>query len=578
MKKKDVFEQLADELPDEERIAMLDELKEDLKKHQKVENKEPEKQVKKDKEFKLLEAEYNNSGLIEKIQLFIKKLLTGKTVYNLMKDKMLKNIGKGIESKYPGFVDIKESRIKEPYCNELNLLKTSLTDIYEINKIINISGKGEFYQFIAASEMSELENTLEKNTDPDFIMRTGLVSEKEKIRTEIIKQYHDIIESVDSLEKEKVYEIIRGYYLLKQISDYNFDSLNRKIEFEPNGNKFISFGNCRKNIREIYEIIYNISISSAPFNKLLKYMAEFYYEKGDASGKVSKDDFTAKMMKKLIHDFKELENFGKNVPLKELIKYLYKDLHYEPDKISGGEEWFSIYKNYLKDKIDKKYDFFLIGLKKGDIIRKLRFYIENMPDEKEINFSVEIKERVYKFEYANLFYYLKELKNKFYQKKIERIVSSILLDGVFYKDANKKELYEAYNFLNTIEAEFKNFLNRIDPESEEVKNIRKYNFEETSKKLQKKKTERFVADINNMLYEKYTEYYNAFLSVSNVLYGIVNGNVGGKYDTLSNAADVCEEKTYMSIVSINTVNNNLMEILKMFNDLTELYGEKFDSI
>ncbi len=39
--------------------------------------------------------------------------------------------------------------------------------------------------------------------------------------------------------------------------------------------------------------------------------------------------------------------------------------------------------------------------------------------------------------------------------------------------------------------------------------------------------------MNSSLYEKYNEYYNSFLAVSNVLYGIVNGNVGGKYDTLS---------------------------------------------
>ena len=115
-------------------------------------------------------------------------------------------------------------------------------------------------------------------------------------------------------------------------------------------------------------------------------------------------------------------------------------------------------------------------------------------------------------------------------------------------------------------------MNRIDPESEEIKSIRKYNFEETSKKLQKKKIERFINDINSSLYEKYTEYYEAFISVSSVLYGIINGNVGGKYDTLSNAADICIEKTFMSFTAINTVNTNLREILKMFNELTEMYG------
>ncbi len=574
MGKKDVFEQLADDLPDDERITMLNEIKEDLKKHQKVESKEPEKQIKKDKEHKLVETEYHNSSLIDKIQLFIKKIITGKSVYALMKEKMIKNLGKSVEHDYPGFVDIKDSRIKEPYCNEIQLLKTSIADITDVFNVIENFGKAEFYQFIAASEMSELEETLEKNTDPDFILRTGLVTERKKVRNEIIRQYHDIIESVDSIEKEKVYEIIRAFFLLKQLVIFNFDSFSRKIEFEPNGNKFSSFGNCRKIIRDLYEIVFNIQNSSAPYKKLLRYMAEFYYEKGDAAAKVSREDFLNKMLNKLISDFNVIETFSKNTPMKNLIKYMYKDFHYEPGKITGGEEWFNVYKNYLKEKIDRKYDIFLNDQKKNDILRKLRHFIDTLPDEKNLNFSVDVKERIYRFEYANLFFYLKELKNTFYQKKIERIVSAVLLDGAFYKDTNKKELYEAYNFLNTIDVEFRNFKNRIDPESEEIKNIRKYNFEETSKKLQKKKTERFINEINESLLEKYNEYYNAFVSVSNVLYGIVNGNIGGKYDTLSNVSDVCEEKTFMSLTSINTVNNNLKEMLKMLNDLTDLYGIK----
>ena len=576
MKKKDVFEQLADSMGEDERIAMLNEIKEDLKKHQKIESRDSDKQEKKEKEFKLLENEYNNSSFIEKIQLFIKKIITGKPIYSLMKEKHLKSLGKAVEHDYPGFVDIKESRIKEPFCNEVNLLKNSLNDIKEIFNVIENAGKADFYQFIAEHEMSELEKTLEKNTDPDFIMRTGKVNERDKIKNEIIQQYHEIIESVDSAEKEKVYVIIRGFFLIKQLILFNFDNFIRKFEFEPNGNKYSSFGNCRKNIRELYEILYNIKNSSAPFDTVLKYMVEYYYEKGDAAGKVSKDEYIGKMLKKIYSDFENINVFIKNTPLHNLIKYLYKDLHYEADKISGGEEWFSVYKNYLKIKIDKRFELFLCDQKKNDLLKKLRHYIETIPDDSALNFSIEIKERIFKLDYAKLFFYMKEMKNTFFQKKIDNIVSKILLDGVFYKDANKKELYESYNLINTIDSEFRDFMKRIDPESEEIKSIRKYNFEETSKKLQKKKIERFINDINSSLYEKYTEYYEAFISVSSVLYGIINGNVGGKYDTLSNAADICIEKTFMSFTAINTVNTNLREILKMFNELTEMYGMTCD--
>ena len=49
MKKKDVFEQLADSMGEDERIAMLNEIKEDLKKHQKIESRDSEKTAEKGK-------------------------------------------------------------------------------------------------------------------------------------------------------------------------------------------------------------------------------------------------------------------------------------------------------------------------------------------------------------------------------------------------------------------------------------------------------------------------------------------------------------------------------------------------
>ena len=389
-----------------------------LKNIKKLKAGDSDKQLKKEKEFKLLENEYNNSGFIEKIQLFIKKIITGKPIYSLMKEKHLKSLGKAVEHDYPGFVDIKESRIKEPFCNEVDLLKNSLNDIKEIFNVIENAGKADFYQFIAEHEMSELEKTLEKNTDPDFIMRTGKVNERDKIKNEIIRQFNDIIESVDSAEKEKVYVIIRGFFLIKQLILFNFDNFIRKIEFEPNGNKYSSFGNCRKNIRELYEILYNIKNSSAPFNTVLKYMVEYYYEKGDAAGKVSKDEYISKMLKKIYSDFENINVFLKNTPLHNLIKYLYKDLHYEAEKISGGEEWFSVYKNYLKIKIDKRFELFLCDQKKNDLLKKLRHYIETIPDDSALNFSIEIKERIFKLDYAKLFFYMKEMKNTFFRKKL----------------------------------------------------------------------------------------------------------------------------------------------------------------
>ena len=571
MEKKDVFEQLAEDLPDDERIEMLNEIKEDLKKHQKTEKKDEEITQEKEEENVFLEKQYSSAGILEKIQLFILKLLTGKSIYILIKEKNIKNIGKEIEHEYPGLIDTKESKIKEQFYNELNILKSSALDLYEIFTLINQKGTARFYQFIAAAEMSDIEDTLKKNTDPDFIFRRGEITEREKIKNEINRQYHDIVESIDTAEKDKVYTLIRGFYLIQHIVEYRFDLLMKNFGYEPNGNKFCSFGNCRKHLKELYDLIHSIHKTEVSYSKIIKYMVEYYNINNEAPALSRPDENNAKMIKKITNDFENIKVFEKNVPLKKVLKYLYKDLNYKASMISGGEEWFTVYKNYLKEQVDRRYDSFLIELKKNDIVKKMRYYIDDLPDENRLNFSFEIRDKVYNFPYAVMFFYLKCFYNTFFIKKVDRIVSRLLLDGIFYKDTNRKELYEAYNNAGRIEEEFAVFLDKINPENEEIKKTMKYNFEETSIKLLRKRTERFIEEINKYLYETYNSYYDSFSTICDVMYGIVNGEVGGKYDTLSNSSELCVERTYMSMTSIQMISANFKEILKMFRDFQELH-------
>ena len=103
-----------------------------------------------------------------------------------------------------------------------------------------------------------------------------------------------------------------------------------------------------------YEILFSIIDSSVSFGSVIRYMVEYYYENGDVSHTVSRDEYITKMISKLSADFEGINGFIKITPLKSFIRYLYKDLHYEAVPLSGGEEWFSVYKNHLKEKIDKK--------------------------------------------------------------------------------------------------------------------------------------------------------------------------------------------------------------------------------
>jgi hypothetical protein len=77
-------------------------------------------------------------------------------------------------------------------------------------------------------------------------------------------------------------------------------------------------------------------------------------------------------------------------------------------------------------------------------------------------------------------------------------------------------------------------------------------------------------------YKLYLSYYDAFISIKNILGGIAAGNASGKYDTLSNLSIVCEEKTSMSVNVIDKLYRQMSEILNIFKEYDELEIDEYE--
>ena len=77
-------------------------------------------------------------------------------------------------------------------------------------------------------------------------------------------------------------------------------------------------------------------------------------------------------------------------------------------------------------------------------------------------------------------------------------------------------------------------------------------------------------------YKLYRLFLDAFLSVKNILGGISNGNAAGKYDTLSNLSIICEEKTFMSVQSIDKLYRQLSDILNIYREYDDLEIDQYE--
>jgi len=580
------FEQLAQELPDDERKGMLKDLKDiDLPANSdtldSILDKKNTVQESYDNEVssKYIEKIYNEVPVFEKIVMFFLKMFTKKSTETLVQEYVLKKLGREIEFGYPGIADVRSNKLKEPFYNEIVMLATTFEQFSEtVNYANNKKNIANFYRYIASKEMAGFEEILKKNTNPEnlFNAKGNLAKESESIKAGVARKFNEFIDSIEPDEKKVVYDMAKALFFIDKLVNFPFESLKKMFIFEHTGSRLCHFNNAKKLLLQLDSIVTSMTSEAIQFDKFFNYLYEYFLLNNKefiASEKIdSASDFYVGMVKKGIKSVSAVNAFRKAVPLAKILKYIHKNISYAPAKISGGEEWFSIYKKMLKDESDEEIDVFLFNQKKKGTLSRLKEHITEISTTDSDFFTIEYRGKHLPLKKINSLHYLTVLHEKYYKEIIEPFASKFIIDGLFYKDTNKKELIEAFNLINRFSVEYNNFLNKLnnideDPNEQTVPN-------QEAASIKRKNSDSLIKTFTTEGLKLYKTYFNAFIAVKNVLGGILSGTHNVEYDTISNLPAICEEKSNMSIQNLDKFYRQYHDILTIISEYHDLMQQK----
>ncbi len=583
------FEQLAHELPEDERNDLLNELKDELRAYSNtghvdtadensaVDLSAAENEEGSIKDPKYLEKIYSKIPLVEKIMVIFRKLFTGKSIEQLIEDYILKKLGKEIEASFPGLIDAKNSRLKERFYSEISIFAGSIDVFSQPINYISKAGPALFYRYAASREMSGFEEHLKQNTSPESIYASGSLKNYEDLKLEINVKYNEIMDSVDADEKKNMYGLARSLFYVTQLVLYPYELLKKNFVIDASGYRFCQFAGARKLLGQLDTLITSMTSEIMDYQLFCNYLFDFYLT-GNETGTDSSgtDEYPAKAKKKAMEAVSQIYSLKKTIPFKKILKLIYKNTEYKPGRISGGEEWFAIYKQLLKDEIDEITENFIFRQKKKSVVAKMRAFIPEMPVAEKYYFIFRLGSNSFPLKKSNLLYYLYIFYQKYYMKIVEKTASVIMLDGNFYKESNKKELNEAFNHINSFSESYQEYVSKIGIDTQSDNDTLSYAQDKHTTGGKKKKKETMVKVLSKEGYRLYKSYYDAFISIKNILGGVATGNASGKYDTLSNLSVVCEEKTSMSVIAIDKMYRQLSEILNIFKEYDELENDEYE--
>jgi hypothetical protein len=264
-----------------------------------------------------------------------------------------------------------------------------------------------------------------------------------------------------------------------------------------------------------------------------------------------------------------IRSFVVKVPLARILRCAAKDIGYEPVEISGGEDWFSLFREKWLSIITNNFNEYILARKKTELTSALTEFFKGQELEQiEYARSDEQQDGV-PVRGALVLSFLLTFHKHIYMGEMNNILRPILIDGEFYKRENRTDFTEAYNELIKIDDMINTLKKKLLPSGEWGKQWKQINSDIQSVAIKHRKLSIFFEDVNinvDKITEKAKE---ALQTMGNVLSGIVQPDSGGKFDTLSNMAKVAG-KTSDFAEGLALALRNTKTALRLFNDIEQL--------
>lgn len=575
------FEQLAHELPENERNTMLKEIKKSPPTNRELEldssglDKNESILIETEaysKNKKIIEKAKEKLSFFQRIILFFMRIFLDKSLEKLLEEQLLKKEAEAVENASIGLIDFKNQKLKEKFLTEISSVCDDI-DIFSlpINYIIKENKIDLFYRYIVKREVPGFEETILRDINPENLYASEKPENLDSIKPAVIKIFDEKINSFEKEEITVISEYSKIFCYMEKLVTFPFESFKNLFISDISVYKTCHFARAKKPLAKLDTILSKLFTGFSTLDIFVEYLFDFY-DTGIASTVNIKNENNItnnEILKEVSHSGKKkaskaliiINNFYTSIPFSKLLKVMHKNLSYKTGSLICEEDWFSVYKKLLKNEIENQVDEYIFLEKKKRFLQQMKGYINEISMTENDGMTITSEKAQYNLRNCNILYYLYVVFEKFYVKNLEQVISQIIIDGIFYKDTNKKELRETFSMLNTFRNNYQAFIARIGEGS--ISYI-------ASEKAIGKKEDAIIKSISLEGYKLYKNYFKYFISIFNILKGITSGSGAEKYDTLSNIDNLFGMGGIIPAKVLNKIFNDFSEIITILDEYNML--------
>ena len=523
-----IFDRLVSGLPLEERKSLFEKLK-----GQTGISSEP--LYTEEKEFVPADAgiEYSRLPWYYRLWYFILSLFKGKSPLKIFEDMQISALGNKTEEKSPGLYDWQRNLLLPAFCRQMVKLKEAVRFFYSALDTSVGRDRGAFFAFLGSLEMPELHKRLQAETNPEYVIGKSPNAPDKELRQSALKAMDDAFSMITEDNRNNMYLNARSIHCLKELSSFLYDRVIMAFGF----NSAVNADACSVAvIRELLLSLNNILISlkRVPDTPLLQSLFIFTLQERSGEPGFDMNREIRSLLTKAEESLAVIREFNKQVPLTWIIRCSTRNMSHTPREISGGEDWFVIYRDYWKRHIEALFAEYLKERRHRELLDAFRSFFRGANLKTLSNAQSDSNPGGLPIKGTFGLSFLVTFYSAVFIPELNKVLRPVLIDAEFQNKENRAEYAESYSNILKLEDEIKKFDQEISPSGDYGKRYNQARQEMTSLPVKRRKIQIVTEEASGDAGEILKRAGEAFRSMANILNGILGGDSKGKYGPLSN--------------------------------------------
>ena len=508
---------------------------------------------------------YSKLPWFTRLWYYILSFFKSKTPLKIFEDNQVSALGNKIEEITPGLYDYQNGLLLPVFYRQMTRLKEAAKFFYTALDISVNRDRGAFFSFLGSLEMADIHKRLHEETDPAAIIEKHPGISESELRQLAAKAMDDALAAINEKQRNAMYFDARSLLCLKQLSSFLYD----RVLLAFNNNAAANGETCSAGVvRELLMSLNNIllSLKFAPPMALLESLFIFILQEKSGEPGFEIDREIRSLLTKADTAMAVIRDFNRQAPITLILRCYTRDMSLSPTEISGGEDWFIVYRDYWKRRVDSLFSDYIKGHRQKELLDSSRAFLNGRSIEFLANIQTPSRSDGLPIKGGFALSFLNSYYSALFITDTNLILRPIFIDGEFKNAENRLEFADGYNNLMKLENDIKKFVLDISESGEYGKRYDETQQEMSAIPVKRRRIQNILDEAGEDAETIINSAKGASLAMVNTLSGIIGKDTRAKYDTLINLAKIAgNDKSF--IEGIGGAIQQFRTVLKLLNDM-----------